>query len=123
MVLRGFNIFVNTAGVPQEGAPPQSLELEANMAIDYQEGSMDNFITGMQLAKRAPHLSEIGLDVLGCKAAMHSQQGRVQAVAAWSSRSLYREPFRAVRRRPLGKTSVNQTEEQASEETSQQANT
>ncbi|DBA88409.1 TPA: hypothetical protein ACH3X2_004900 [Trebouxia sp. C0005] len=33
-------------GVPQEGAAPQTLELEANMAIDYQEGSMDNFITG-----------------------------------------------------------------------------
>ncbi|KAL0040303.1 hypothetical protein WJX77_002783 [Trebouxia sp. C0004] len=36
-------------GVPQEGASPKSLELEANMAIDYQEGSMDNFITGLAL--------------------------------------------------------------------------
>ncbi len=48
-----FNTFVYTAGVPQEGAPPESLELEANMAIDYQEGSMDNFITGVQLGQHA----------------------------------------------------------------------
>ncbi len=38
--------------VPQEGAPPQSLDVEANMAIDNQEGSQDNFITGMGLAFR-----------------------------------------------------------------------
>ena len=44
------------AGVPQDGAPPQSLELESNMAIDYQEGSMDNFITGLHLAHVCPIL-------------------------------------------------------------------
>ncbi len=38
--------FAYTTGVSHDGAPPQSLELEGNMAIDYQEGSMDNFITG-----------------------------------------------------------------------------
>ena len=42
------------AGVPQDGAPPQSLELESNMAIDYQEGSMDNFITGLHFAHVCP---------------------------------------------------------------------